>query len=71
MSDDAFRDSLPTDAMNYDVWCERCQRVHRFYTYTREDHDRVIAEGAQNLSDAIDAMAAKHAYEFMHGDRKP
>lgn len=58
MASDPFRDSLPDDAENYDVFCERCQRVHRHFTYTKQDHDRVIAEGAKNLADAIDADIA-------------
>lgn len=48
------RDTLPKDADNYDVFCERCQRVHRFYTFTQEDYDRVVSEGAQRLAEAID-----------------
>lgn len=46
--------SLHSDAENYDVYCERCQRVHKFYTYTKEDHARVISEGAKKLADEID-----------------
>lgn len=49
------RDSLPKDADNYEVFCERCQKVHRYYTFTQEDFDRGIKDGAKNLSDAIDA----------------
>lgn len=55
------RNDLHSDAENYDVWCERCQRVHRYYTFTREDHDRVIAEGAQRIADDVDARAFAYA----------
>jgi hypothetical protein len=55
-SDDP-RDQLHSDAENYDVFCERCQKVHRYYTFTKEDYDKVIAEGARKLSEAIDAEA--------------
>lgn len=60
--DEMTRDSLPSDADNYEVWCERCQRRHRHFTFTREDYDRVISEGAQKLSATIDAQAAEAAY---------
>lgn len=49
------RDKLPRDADNYDVFCERCQRVHKHYFVTQESYDRVISEGAKKLADAIDA----------------
>lgn len=48
------RDDLPDDADNYDVYCERCQKVHRYFTFTKEDYHRVIRESAQKLADAID-----------------
>lgn len=59
--------TLPSDADNYDVWCERCQRVHKYFTFTKEDHDRVIKEGAQKLSDEIDRRAAEHVYKQVYG----
>lgn len=45
---------LAKDADNYDVWCERCQKVHKYYTYTQEDHAGVIRQALQNMSDEID-----------------
>ena len=52
-----LRDQLHDESENYDVWCERCQCVHRHYTFTKQDLDRVVSEGAQKLADAIDAQA--------------
>lgn len=48
---------LPVGAPNPMVWCERCQRYHRYWTLTQADHDRIIAEAAKKLADAIDAQA--------------
>jgi hypothetical protein len=50
-----FRDSLPDirDEDNPVVWCERCQKHHRYYTFTRQDADRMIDQMA--LADSIDA----------------
>jgi hypothetical protein len=53
--------TLPSDADNYDVWCERCQRVHKHFTLTREDFARIIADGAKKLADEIDRLAAEEA----------
>lgn len=52
---------LPSDADNYDVWCERCQRVHKHFTMTREDHAGIIARAAQNLADEIDRRWVEEA----------
>jgi hypothetical protein len=41
-------------AANPWVWCERCQRVHRYYTFTKEDEERILAENVAKLRDAID-----------------
>lgn len=60
------REDLHTDAENYNVWCERCQRVHRHFTFTREDYDRVMAEGAQAIADQVDRMAAEAVYKTMN-----
>jgi hypothetical protein len=49
---------LAHDADNYDVWCERCQKVHKYFTYTQEDHQRLIAQAAKNLADEIDRRMA-------------
>lgn len=61
--DDA-RERLPDvpDHENPVVWCERCQRHHRRYTFTRAAFDRVISENAQELSDRIDAQAIDFAF---------
>lgn len=60
------REQLHSDSENYDVWCERCQKVHRYYTFTREDFDRVIADGAKAIADHVDQMALEAAYEAMN-----
>lgn len=46
--------TLPTDAENYDVFCERCQRVHKYYFMTREGYQRMIDQQAKVLADEID-----------------
>lgn len=70
MSPDVFDiESLPNDADNYDVFCERCQRVHRHYTFTREDLDRVTREAAQHLADAIDVDIAERIYATLAAER--
>ena len=48
---------LPPSAPNPIIWCERCQRYHHLHTFTRENYDRIIAEAAQKLADAIAAKA--------------
>ena len=65
MWNDDARDQLHSDAENYDVFCERCQKVHRYYTFTKEDYDKVIAEGIRKLSDAIDAEALAAAAKIL------
>lgn len=60
---DDLRDKLHSDAENYDVFCERCQRVHRHFTFTKEDYDKVISDGARAISDAIDKQAADEIYK--------
>lgn len=66
--DDSLRDQLlPKGAPNPLVWCERCQRIHRYHTFTQEDYDNVIAEAAQGLADAIDAVLAKELYDALSG----
>lgn len=61
------RDDLPDEADNHDVWCERCQKVHRYFTFTKEDFDLVVREGAQKLADAIDAQAVSEAMKTFAG----
>lgn len=56
------REGLASEADNYDVFCERCQRVHRHFTFTKEDLDCVISEGAKKLAEAIDAELAERVY---------
>ena len=67
----AFRASLPTDAENYDVFCERCQRTHKHFFMTREGYDRMIAEGAAKVRDAVDAEIAEKVYaEFRKSEQR-
>ncbi len=61
--------TLPRDADNYDVWCERCQRVHKHFTFTQEDEDRILDENAKKLGEAIEAMILEEVYA--HIERTP
>ncbi len=63
-------DALPSDADNYDVWCERCRKVHPYYTMTREGFTALMARQAQALADEIDRRAADsamRAVEHLYG----
>lgn len=57
---------LPHDSDNFDVFCERCQKVHRYYTFTQEDLQRVISDGAKALADKIDADLLANAERLWH-----
>lgn len=57
--------TLPSNADNYDVWCERCQRVHRHFLLTREDFARIIARAAKQLADEIDRRAVEEAMKLI------
>jgi len=59
---DEFRESLGSDADNYDVWCERCQRVHKHFTFTKEDYDRVMNDNVKTLTQAIDDWILAEVY---------
>ena len=52
-----LRESLPdvSDEDNPIVWCERCKKEHRYWTFTRNDYDRLIADQAFKLAEMIDA----------------
>lgn len=56
--------TLPSDADNYNVWCERCQRVHKHFTMTREDYAGIISRTAQNLAHEIDTRAVEEAMKL-------
>jgi hypothetical protein len=59
-----LRGSLPDvrDEDNPIVWCERCQKHHKRYTFTRQDLDRVVQQQAKALADAIDARIVAELY---------
>ena len=59
--DSLLREQLHPESENFNVWCERCQKIHPYYTFTREDHDRVISEAVKKLADRIDQMALESA----------
>lgn len=44
------------------VWCERCQRIHKRITFSRQDYERVITQAARNLADTIDHQAMNDIY---------
>jgi acetyl-CoA acetyltransferase len=50
----------PTD--NPTVWCERCKKYHKYYTFTEEDRKKWIVASAKRLADAIDEAALKKIY---------
>ena len=43
------------------VWCERCQREHRKFTFTRDDWHTVRDKAVEKLAEAIDAECLKRA----------
>jgi hypothetical protein len=51
------RNSLPdiADKDNPMVWCERCRKEHRYWTFTRQDYDKMVTEMSKGLADAIDS----------------
>ena len=59
--DGNLRDRLHTaDAPNPIVWCNRCKREHRTYTFTQADFDRCMSDAVKALSDSIeDAVIEK------------
>ena len=50
------REQLPdvADADNPIIWCDRCQRHHRRWTFTRSDYDRMIAKSVDTMAARID-----------------
>ncbi len=62
---DSFRvEHLPRDADNPSVWWHRCRRVHKYFPFTQEDHQRVIADAGKNLRDELDTRLAADAAEL-------
>lgn len=59
-----IRERLPNikDEDNPIVWCKRCQRHHKHWTFTRYDFDKIVAENARKLADHIDAEIEKMVY---------
>ena len=53
----------PSEADNYDVYCERCQRVHPYYTMTQEKWDGIIAEAGKNLAEALVIQGIEKFYD--------
>ena len=53
----SLRESLPdiSDEDNPIVWCERCKKHHKYWTFTRNDYDKLIADQALKLAEMIDA----------------
>lgn len=44
----------PADAPNPDVWCHRCQKIHKAHPYTQADEDRYLDIAAQRIAETID-----------------
>lgn len=42
------------------AWCERCQREHRKFTFTKQDWHTVRDEAVAKLAAKIDADAVAH-----------
>ena len=62
-------DVAPED--NPIIWCERCQREHRKFTFTRADWHTVRDEAVDNLAASIDADCLKHVMEEMKKNGSP
>ena len=56
-------DVTPED--NPIVWCERCKREHRTYTFTRDDWHTVRDEAVEKLAAAIDADIVNRVMQKM------
>lgn len=54
---------LPSPIDNPTVWCERCQRSHKKYTFTKEDRKRIIKRAARKLQQDIDNRALELYYQ--------
>lgn len=54
---------LPKDAPNPIVWCERCNKHHRYHTFTQEDYDSWVKAASKSLADSIDAKLEKELFE--------
>ena len=57
------RPDLPNPASNPVVWCDRCQRHHKRYTFTQDDLIHIVADGAATLAEQIDADGLRLALE--------
>lgn len=53
---------LPADQPNPLVWCKRCQRYHRKYTFTQADYDQTMAWLTRQLADDVMRRAADEVY---------
>lgn len=52
------------DEDNPIVWCERCKRHHRYYTFTQQDYDRIMDQHVAKLADAIDRRIFEKVMEM-------
>ena len=66
---DDFRESLPLESDNFDVYCARCKRVHPFLTMTRERYDKIIADAVENLRRRVDEEALTYVLSRMANAR--
>ena len=58
---------LPKGAPNPIVWCERCQKHHRKYTFTQEDYDDIVKESARKMAEEIDRRAVEAILKELDG----
>lgn len=68
---DGSMGGLPSEADNYDVWCERCQRVHSHFTFTQEKFDGIVKAAAHKIAEAVDAEALASVLAEMSKKDKP
>lgn len=50
--DTGLVDIKPED--NPDVFCDRCQKTHKKYTFTQHDYDNMVYRATKEIADTID-----------------
>jgi len=53
------------------IWCERDRRYHKMYTFTEEDLERLIQDGARKLATVLDQRIVDLVYKGFPEDLLP